>query len=76
MSKLQNKPCIISKDAFLKFGITYSDPNIYLKDDNHVTIKTSLNVGDSKSDFNLDFQIDTAYFVNSRMIITYSLKGL
>ena len=46
------------------------------KDDNHVSIKTTLNVGDSKTDFNLGFQIDTASCVNSKMIITFSLKGL
>ena len=45
-------------------------------DDNHVSIKTTLNVGDSKTDFNLGFQIDTASCVNSKMIITFSLKGL
>ena len=73
--KLQNKPCIISKDALLNFGITYSKPDIS-KDDNHVSIKTTLNVGDSKTDFNLGFQIDTASCVNSKMIITYSFKGL
>ena len=33
-------------------------------------------IGDSKRDFNLDFQLDTASFVNSKMIITYSFKGL
>lgn len=75
LSELQNKPYIISKDALLKFGITYSKPDIS-KDDNHLSIKTTLNVGDSKSDFNLGFQIDTASFVNSKMIITFSLKGL
>lgn len=75
LSELQNKPCIISKNALLKFGITYSKPDIS-KDDNHVSIKTTLNVGDSKTDFNLGFQIDTASCVNSKMIITYSFKGL
>ena len=75
LSELQNKPYIISKDALLKFGITYSKPDIS-KDDNHVSIKTTLNVGDSKIDFNLGFQIDTASCVNSKMIITFSLKGL
>ena len=75
LSELQNKPCIISKDALLNFGITYSKPDIS-KDDNHVSIKTTLNVGDSKTDFNLGFQIDTASCVNSKMIITFSLKGL
>ena len=58
LSELQNKPCIISKDALLNFGITYSKPDIS-KDDNHVSIKTTLNVGDSKIDFNLGFQMDT-----------------
>ena len=75
LSELQNKPYIISKDALLKFGITYSKPDIS-KDENHVSIKTTLNVGDSKTDFNLGFQIDTASCVNSKMIITFSLKGL
>ena len=75
LSELQNKPYIISKDALLNLGITYSKPDIS-KDDNHVSIKTTLNVGDSKSDFNLGFQIDTAKHENNKMIITYSLKGL
>ena len=58
MSELQNKPYIISKNALLKFGITYSKPDIS-KDDNHLSITTTLKIGDSKTDFNLGFQIDT-----------------
>lgn len=38
--------------------------------------KTTLSVGDSKSDFNLGFQIDTSKPENNKMILTYSLRGL
>lgn len=76
LSELQNKPYITSKEALLNFGITYSDPNIVSIDDNHVSIKTTLSVGDSKTDFNLGFQIDTSKPENNKMILTYSLRGL
>ena len=74
-SELQRKNNISFRDDFLKFGITYSRPDI-TKSDNTLNIKTTFNVCDTNTEFNLGFKIDTSSFSNSKMILTYSLKGL
>lgn len=75
LSELQKKTYMPLGEALLKFGITYSKPDV-TKSNNTVNIKTTLSVGSSNTDFNLGFQIDTSSFSNSKMILTYSLRGL
>ena len=75
LSELQRKTYISSEDALLQFGITYSKPDI-IKTDNNVTINTTLKVGNSSNDFLLGFQLDTSSALNSKIILTYNLRGL
>ncbi len=75
LSELQRKTYISSEDALLQFGITYTKPDI-TKNDNSVTIKTTLKVGDSSNDFHLGFQLDTGSGLNSKIILTYNLRDL
>lgn len=75
LSELQRKTYISSEDALLQFGITYSKPDI-IKTDNNVTINTTLKVGNFSNDFLLGFQLDTSSALNSKIILTYNLRGL